>query len=711
MKYNKRFNYSNSTVWCGALALVLAVASTGFADRVLLKNGEELSGMILNQDDRFVEIMNENRMVLKLQKSTIAETILEDNALRFEALGDSADEQGKLDEAIANYEKAMEIGGDVKALEAKIEAVKDQIIDKQLGGLSYDLKESRKLRRQERFDAAEETLRKLVEKAPDNKAVLEIASDEMGVLCVARARKLVDNVQHNAAEIQFNRALTFSPNDYRIYEELGDLYSRKTLTHERAALSYLKSLEVGKDRLNNDSINRLHLKVADIYFQNNYFESAARHYRLVYNNQPSNQRAVGDQLIDSLTSLASSGDIKEPAYAIQALLEATEIVPENIEVQELLANLLLESLEYERAIPAFERVLELDANRPDANEQLAFIYRLRRDPQQEAIHLEREVLADPKDYDSKVNYGDVLWRLGDYDKAILQYRNAKDLDPDNPRALVALASSERKLGKYSEAREAIQEILDRFKTDVRANLEMGLVFLDEKNYRRADPYFTDTIEFMKTDSLKGTLEGDTLLANAYVARGEVALNTTGPGTATNDFNKALEIVPDFPPAIYSSGEAMVKKYSSSSALVDLLEAERLMLEARNLDQTNPDFALGTGLFYHKTLSQEDRANEKLYHVKALAQYRDYVNMGGAQLEQVRGFISELESSEREQQANTLANSTASPDSVDPEVEESTSDDSTPTTSPETPESSTTNADSVPDEPAAESLAPETADAS
>lgn len=650
----RRSTQRNLSFWSALFVATLAAAQVAQADTIRLQTNEQVSGMILSEDERFVEIMNDDRMVLKLPKSTVAEIKRQDSALKFEINGDSAVENGSLDEAIRLYEEALAIGGNAKSLDAKIERVKDQIIDKQLGGLSYDLREARRLRKLGRFDAAEETLKAMVAKAPDNKEVMKIAGDETGLLCVARARKLVDSVQHNSAEVQFHRALQFSPTDYKIYEELGDLYSRKTLTHERAALSYLKALDVAGNNISSAVINRLNLKLADIYDQNKFYESAARHYRFVYNNNPENPREVGDLLIKALTNLASSGSINDPVYATEALTEATQIAPDNVEVQELLANLLLNSLDYEKAILAFNRVLELRPGRPDANEKLAYIYRLNRQTEQEAMHLEREVAADPKDYDSKVNYGDVLWKLGEYDRAIEQYRKAKELDPNNPRALVALASSERKLGKYKEARDAIQEILDVFKTDVRANLEMGLVFLDEKNYRRAEPYFTDAIEFMKTDTLKGTLEGDTLLANAYVARGEVALNTTGPGTAMKDFDQALEIVPEFPPALFSTGEAMVKKYSSSGALSDLKEAEQFMTRARELDDTNPDFALGFGLFYHKTLSQEDRANEKAYHVKALNQYRDYVRMGGAQLDQVKGFISELESSEKEQEASDLA---------------------------------------------------------
>lgn len=654
---NRTFTRFGLHTW-GVLGVVFLCSSPVAADVVVLKTGVEVSGIIMTENDKFIEIMNENRMVLKLAKGTISEVKRQESALGFEAKADAATEEGRYNQALEFYEQAITLGGDEKSLKAKIEGVNDRIIDLQLGGLSYDLKESRRLRSIDRFDAAEETLRAMVAKAPQNKEVLTIASGEMGVLCVARARKLVDSVQHNAAEVQFKRAIEFSPNDYRIYEELGDLYARKTITHERAVLAYLKALEVGKEKLKKDSLNGLHTKIADLYSSNNFHESAARHYRLVYNNEPVDQQAIGDKLINSLTKLASSGSIQDSKYAIDSLMEATKIAPENVDVQELLASLLLDSLEYDRAIEAYNRVLELRPARLNANEKLAYIYRLKREPEKEAEHLDREVKIDLKDYDSKVNYGDVLWRLGEVEPALEQYRNAKELDPDNPRALVALASAERKLGNYKEAREAIQEILNRFKTDVRANLEMGLVLLDEKNYKKAETFFTDTIEFMKTDALKGTLEGDTLLANSYVGRGEVALNTTGPGTATNDFNKAMEIVPDYPPALFSIGEALQKKFSSSGALTDLMEAEQMMLKARALDETNPDFALGLGSFYHKTLAQEDRANERKYHIKALSQYRSYVDMGGAQIEQVKGFIKELSPSEKEQPVSTPAPATA-----------------------------------------------------
>jgi tetratricopeptide (TPR) repeat protein len=642
----------------GLLAITLLVHATiAQADRVVLQNGNELQGIILREDENQIEFMNENRMVMRLQKRIVMEQEVRRTPLKAEIASEKAFEEGKMEEALALLAEAIELGGNETALRARMDTIRDAQIQTKLGDLFTDWKDARQLMQQGRHDQAERVLAEMVKKSSNKPEVVTIARAMVGDICMARARRLVDSVQHAQAETQYLRAAELNPANPQIFEELGDLYSRKSVSHDRAVASYLRALEVGGSELSSPQANQLNLKIAELYSANNYHEFAARHYRVVFNNNPENPRLVGEKLIESLSALAETNTIQNQQFIIESLQEATTIAPENVEIQELLANLLLKSLDYPAAKTAFERVLELRPSRPDANENIAFIYRLDREYALEAEHLAREVVNDPKDYTSKVLYGDALWKLGDYDKSIEQYEAAKALDTENPRALVALASAQRKLGKYKEARSSIQEILNRFENDVRANLEMGLVFLDEKNYRGAEPFFNDTIKLMEEDTLKGTLEGDLILASAHVARGQVALNQTGPGTATADFDKALEILPEYPPAIFSTGEALQKKFSSTRSMNDLEEAEEKMLLARELDEANPDFALGLGIFYHRTYSQEERTRELEHYRSALQHYRDYVNLGGAQIEQVNGFIKELEASEKELENQLLATPT------------------------------------------------------
>jgi len=647
---------------------ILGPASS-VADTVFLNSNESVSGMITFEDDQNLHIMNEDGMRFQLKKTQITEIRREPTAFTFKTQADKDYEDGLYRQAIQKYENAIGLGGDREELTAKIDEVEDAIIDQQLGGLATDLRNARALAEQERFDEAEAMIKSLVQKASQNAngadpEVIRVASEEMGDILIAKARYHVDNINYKDAEVEYKKAIHFDPQNHAIHTELGDLYARKSITHPQAVKNYLRAIEVGQDSLDEEYLNDLHYKTAELYFDNQMWESAARHYRTVYKSNPIYSLNLSRKLIDSLTFLAEKGELDNRGYAISALSEAAEIAPENAEIRELLGDLLTIEEDYDEAVFYYKSALNIQSNRVDTNQKIAYIYRATRNPEEEEKHLSREVVIDPEDYDSLCNLGDVQWKLGEWDEAIENYTTAQEIDPDNPRALVALASSERRLGNYSEARRAIQKILDKYPDDVRAQLEMGLVFLDEKKYEASEPYFTEVLELIEEEPLESDLEQREILAQAYTARGTVNLNVSGPSTAINDFEKALAEIEDYPEAFFKIGEAFQKKYSSSSALADLLKAEENMLRARFIDENNAEFALGLGVFYHKTLAQEDRPNEAIYQARALEQYNEYIEMGGTQIEQVRGFIRELE-------VGAPATPVAEDDATETESEEST----------------------------------------
>src|SRR5690606_31936941 len=121
----------------------------------------------------------------------------------------------------------------------------------------------------------------------------------------------------------------------------------------------------------------------------------------------------------------------------------------------------------------------------EANQKLAQAYNSLQNLGEARRHLEREVTLYPSSYSALCDLGDVLWRLGDYPEAQQRFSAARRIDSNDPRALVALAAADRRLGNYEAARASIREILSRIPDNIRANLEMGLIFLDEKKYTEA----------------------------------------------------------------------------------------------------------------------------------------------------------------------------------------------------------------------------------
>lgn len=620
--------------------MALALPPDLKADTLKLKSGTSLEGMVVSEDDTRVVFKDASQMVLTFKRDQIDSVTKGGSSIVAEDQGDKAIAAGDLEKGLASYEEALASKGDAARLQPKIDRVRKMIATRDLGDFADDLEGTAALIEQKRIQDAERELAKIAKAAGENPKVQKAVCDQQTRAAIVRARAYADSVRYNEANVELRRALALSPQDATIHIELANLMARSIRTQPEAVESYKKALELGDKTLTQGQKLDTNLKIADIHRSNSQFEAAARHYKIVFDANPNYRRDLTDVLIASLIKMASQ--VTDKKAAVVSLRQAVAVRPNNVEVQESLARLLLDLQEYDGAIAEFTRLLEISPGRKEANYNLAQAYLGKLDPVNAKTHLEREVALAPRSYLVLCDLGDVYWRLGDYDEAQATFKKAQEVNPNDPRALVALARAERRLGRLADARHSIQEILKRFPSDVRATLELGLVYLDEKNYDEAPKFLSSTLEMLEQQTaLAATREGKTLKADALLARGEIALLTTGPATATKDFNKALEVYPDYPAAHFSIATAYQKKFNSSKAIDDLKEAEKEMLKARELEPRNPEFAYGLGVFYHRVLAAEDKENSAKYIGEAVKQYKEYLSYGGAQATEVSAWITEL----------------------------------------------------------------------
>ncbi len=626
-----------------ALAGALTFSATdAAADRLVLTSGSEIEGIVVDESEDQVVFRDLNNMMLRLRPSMI-ERIERGESPRMEAtLGDSAAEKGEYEEALAHYRRAIAAGGDKQEIDPKIDAARAKLEQASLGVWADPIGKVRAKLASGDLAGAAEQLRLLDgevgEGLVDVRAVLR---QLQGELHLKRAEEYANVVEYERAAEELRRALQYDSNNPDILLRIADTNAQSIRTHTQAIEYYKRALRAGGDDLATDVRLGTMLKIADICSARADHVQAVQYYEAVFGENPDFRRNLTDRFIHSLTEIAGSESVGDRETAIASLRQAAQARPENIEVQSYLAVLLLEEEDWDGAIEAYSRLLEISPEHRGANFAIAKALLGKRDILSAKVHFESELAIDPRNYEAHCDLGDILWTLGDYELAQEHFESARSLDPTEPRALVALASTDRRLGNYAEARRSIREILDQYPRNIRANLEMGLVFLDEKKFTEAPDYLTKVVDLVGEFGIGSTQEGRSFLADAYLARGAISLLTTGPGTATKDFNKALEVYPDYPAAHFSIGSAYQKKFASSKSLDDLFRAEEEMLKARELDPQNPEFAFGLGVFYQNVLAVEDKENEATHTGNAVRQYRDYVQAGGAQVIQVTNWIREL----------------------------------------------------------------------
>ncbi len=174
---------------------------------------------------------------------------------------------------------------------------------------------------------------------------------------------------------------------------------------------------------------------------------------------------------------------------------------------------------------------------------------------------------------------------------------------------------EQALGYYKESLELAEEIQDE--KGIVANLNnIGVVYAAKKDYDTAIRDYNKAIEL------------DPNYAAAFCNRGIAYYNKKNYDTAIRDYDKAIEIDPNFAEAFYNRGLAYYNKKNYDTAIRDYTRAIEL-------DPNDADAMVNMGSAY---LMKEDKEKARQWYEKALER-QEYLSDGG---ELVRQLLKELE---------------------------------------------------------------------
>jgi protein O-GlcNAc transferase len=157
----------------------------------------------------------------------------------------------------------------------------------------------------------------------------------------------------------------------------------------------------------------------------------------------------------------------------------------------------------EQAEEIYRRILQADADVPDALEMLGAALSQRGKHQEGLAMIDRALLLRPGAADYHANRGLILSNLGRQEDAIAAYRKALELRPDSPTALYNLGNSLQKLDRFDEAMDCYQRSLALAPGEANVHCNLGNMYLKEElveeaiaAYRRALELRPDYAEAM-----------------------------------------------------------------------------------------------------------------------------------------------------------------------------------------------------------------------
>jgi tetratricopeptide (TPR) repeat protein len=265
-----------------------------------------------------------------------------------------------------------------------------------------------------------------------------------------------------------------------------------------------------------------------------------------------------DQEFQSALSYYNSGQYPAAARALERLVQR---VPTSFEVHELLGLVYAAESRHEAAHLHFDKAVQLKPNSAPAVANLAVnLARLGKNDRAEA-EFKKAVELEPDNFDANHDFGEFYVRSGNLSAAIPYLERAQRADPSSYENGYDLALAYERTVRLTQARQQIQELLNRKDT---AELHNLLGEVDEK----AGDYVAAANEYERAAHM------DPSESNLFDWGSELLLHHT-VDPAVEVFSQALERHPNSPQLAVGLGLALFLRGSYDEAVKALLRATDL----------------------------------------------------------------------------------------------------------------------------------------
>lgn len=180
--------------------------------------------------------------------------------------------------------------------------------------------------------------------------------------------------------------------------------------------------------------------------------------------------------------------------AERAVQEALERQPQSATLLNQRGWLHYDQKQYEEAVAAFTATLERDPADASAHEGKAASLRLLRRFDEAEEALEGALALRPDSVPLLNQRGWLHYDQKDYEAAVTLFEHAIALDEDDEAALQWRIAALRALRRFPQAEEAASEALRRLPASSPIQIERGWLYLDEKQYARAERAFAKAAE-------------------------------------------------------------------------------------------------------------------------------------------------------------------------------------------------------------------------
>ena len=301
---------------------------------------------------------------------------------------------------------------------------------------------------------------------------------------------------------------------------------------------------------------------------------------------------------------------QEFSQSAQSLQEALKVFPNFAAAHHLLGVVLFTGLQQpQQAVTHLKEAVALHPNFAQAYLDLGLVYQHQKDLEHAKEAIRKALEIYPHFSEAQLNLAFVHDQLGEQEDAISAYQATLTLNPEQTTAMYNLATLYDRHGDEVQAREQLQALTKLAPQDTEAWLLLAQ--LAEK-----DNHEKEAIQAYQT-----ALQLNADLLEAHYALGFLLQGQDQTSQAATHFQEVLRLNPNHAEAHLNLGVLFAN-------LAKLDQAEQEYLKALGLNPNLVEGYYNLGVFYE--FHRKDTT-------RALAQYRQYVELGGKD-ERVRNLL-------------------------------------------------------------------------
>jgi tetratricopeptide (TPR) repeat protein len=251
----------------------------------------------------------------------------------------------------------------------------------------------------------------------------------------------------------YRKALFFEPNNYFYHAYLGDFFDERGF-REEALEAYAKAVEIMPDL-------SWHYYLPERDLPRDMYDRVSVALARALETNPTFPR---DRIMQNMGDLAERGGEREAA--LQHYRDAASIAQDPSVYLYLLGNLYFNMKRYEEAEKTLEEAIERESLQPRmlaiSHTLIGRCAMLREDVEAALEHLERARWHNPSAYYIAVDLGRAHEKMGEMDKAEVEYRSAIRLAPDRAGVYSPLINMYRRTRQLSKAIPLAERLVELF---------------------------------------------------------------------------------------------------------------------------------------------------------------------------------------------------------------------------------------------------------